>query len=98
MHHSNLERQLEEEMAAIKDEDAREARRQENNEEWQETDELPVRSFLDLTVGSLGEAIFEDQQEKPRQRGSPATTSSRCDTTQVGTTASSGRCTPGRGS
>ena len=95
MHHSNM---FEQELARIKDEDAREARRQEMNEEWEATDELPVKGFLDLTAKSLGEAIFEDQQEKPRQRGSSATTSSRCETTQMGTTASSGRCTPGRGS
>ena len=97
-HRSHLESLFEAELASIRDEDAREARRQELNEEWEATDELPVKGFLDLTLGSMGEAIFEDQQEKPRQRGSSATTSSRCETTQVGTTASSGRCTPGRGS
>ena len=97
-HRSHLESLLEEKLASIRDEVAREARRQELDEEWKATDELPVQGFLDLTLGSMGEAIFEDQQEKPRQRGSSATTSSRCETTQVGTTASSGRCTPGRGS
>ena len=98
MHHCNLDQLFEQELASITDEDAREARRQEINEEWAATDELPVKGFLDLTLGSMGEAIFEHQQEKPWQRGSSATTSSRCETTQMGTTASSGRCTPGRGS
>ena len=62
-HHHNLDGLFEAELAAIKDEDAREVRRKQINEEWEATDELPVKGFLDLTVGGWGEAIFEDQQE-----------------------------------
>ncbi len=65
-HHHNLDSLFEAELAAIKDEDAREVRRQQINEAWEETDELPVKGFLDLTVGGWGEAIFEEQREKTK--------------------------------
>ena len=60
-----VETHFADELAALDDE-ARERRLEELKVAWDTVPDLPVKSFLDLTVDGKGEDIFEDQAEAER--------------------------------